>query len=491
MNLGVDNPEIGDEIEKRSIVRVAEAFDVVVAGGGVTGLAAAVAAGRLGASVLLVERKNFVGGNAAMGLQVLGTHTITGKRATAGIPGEFLRRLKQAGAATDAILDARVCSFVAVEPAWVKVLAGEMLREAGVRVLLHSGITDVLTSPVDADNATAVNGVVVNGTRGVRSRVVIDTTGDGAVAAMAGAPFELGADNSGKLQPATLIFRMGNVDVCGGRAALLERGHQIVHDDFLESIGVDKRDYAPWAAEFFNANAFRREVQEAIAAGDLPADFPQQRVIWSNLLVPNEAMVLMAKVLGVDASRTEDLSAAETQALAMVPTLVAFMRKYVPGFAAAHLIDVAPQVGVRETRRILGEHVLTEDDVLSGHSFSDSIGLGGYYLDVHPPQGGDKRLDSMRYPLEPYEMPYRMLLPRDIGGLLVAGRCSSATAQAFGAIRVIPSCMVQGEAAGTAAALCARVEMAPGELAIESLQRTLRDQGVYLHAGEVDKQLSF
>jgi len=119
MHLGVDNPEIGDEIEKRSIVRVAEAFDVVVAGGGVTGLAAAVAAGRLGASVLLVERKNFVGGNAAMGLQVLGTHTITGKRATAGIPGELLRRLKQAGAATDAFLDARVPSFVAVKPAWV------------------------------------------------------------------------------------------------------------------------------------------------------------------------------------------------------------------------------------------------------------------------------------------------------------------------------------------------------------------------------------
>ena len=476
---------VGSRIENRVDVTITEEFDVVVAGGGVTGFAAAVVAGRLGARVLLVERKNFVGGNAAMGLQLLGTHTITGKRATAGVVGEFLRRLKAVGGASDAILDARVCSLVAVEPALVKLLAGKMLREASVKVLLHSGITNVL-----CDDGR-VCGVVVNGTRGIRSKVVVDTSGDGTVAAMAGAPFELGQEGSGLLQPVTLIFRMGNVDVKAGHRALLERGHQIVNEPFLESIGINKTDYAPWKADYFNANAFRDEVKEAIAGGDLPADFPQQRVIWSNLLVPNEAMLLMAKVLGVDASKTEELSEAESRAMEMVPVLVAFMRKYVPGFENAHLIDVSPQIGIRETRRIKGEYTLTEEDILNGVNFPDSIGLGAYYLDVHPPQGGDKTLESMRYPLEPFEMPYRCLLPEQLDGLLVAGRCSSASSQAFGAVRVIPSCMVQGEAAGTAAGLCAKAGTRPKDLAPETLQETLRRQGVFLRADQTDTSLVF
>ena len=135
---------LGRKIEKKLQVRIDDKYDVVVAGGGVTGLIAALAASRLGARVLLVERKNFIGGNAAMGLQILGSHTTTGIRATAGIPGEFLRRLKALGAASDAVRDARVCSLIAVEPAWVKILALQMLEEAGVDVWLHSSITDAL-----------------------------------------------------------------------------------------------------------------------------------------------------------------------------------------------------------------------------------------------------------------------------------------------------------------------------------------------------------
>lgn len=196
-----------------------------------------------------------------------------------------------------------------------------MLAEAGVEVLLHSGITDVV-----CDEKTVL-GVVLNGARGIRCQVVVDTTGDGTLAALAGAPFELGNENDGWLQPATLIFRMGNVDVGRGRQALLDTGKQIFHEEFFAALGVSRSEYAPWGSEYFNANAFRKEVEEAIRAGDLPPDFPQQRVIWSNLLVPNEAMVLMAKVIGVDASRTEELSAAESRALALVPTLVAFMPK--------------------------------------------------------------------------------------------------------------------------------------------------------------------
>jgi hypothetical protein len=284
---------------------------------------------------------------------------------------------------------------------------------------------------------------------------------------------------------------MGNVDVSKGHRALLEAGHQIIHEDFIKSLGIPKSAYAPWGSEYFNANAFRKEVEEAIRVGDLPPDFPQQRVIWTNLTVPNEAMILMAKVIGIDASKTENLSEAEGRAMALVPVLVKFMRKYIPGFESAHLIDVAPQIGIRETRRIHGEYILNENDILEGHRFPDTIGLGAYYLDVHPPQGGDKTTESMRYPLEPFEMPYRCLLPREIEGVLIAGRCASVTAKAFGAVRVIPSCMVQGQGAGSAAALCARLAVTPKDLSVETLQESLRDQGVFLHPEDSDTRLVF
>ena len=477
--------EVGQKIEKKHEIRVVDEYDVVVAGGGVAGFAAAVAAGRFGAKVLLVERKNFIGGNAAMGLQILGTHTITGKRASAGIVGEFLRRLKAMGAASDAVRDARICSFVTVEPAWVKVLSQEMLEEAKVRVLLHSGVTDVIC------RGKSVQGVVVNGIKGIRCKVVVDTTGDGIIAAMAGAPFILGDESDGWLQPASLIFRMGNVNVENGRKALIEFGHQIINEEFINSLGVPKSEFSPWASEYFNCNAYRKEVSEAIRVGDLPADFPQQRVIWYSLIVPNEAIVLMAKVIGFDASQTEQLSEAEQRAMKMVPVLVAFMRKYIPGFESAHLIDVAPQIGIRETRRIIGEYVLEGNDILEGRRFLDNIGLGAYYTDIHPPRGGDKTIESMKYPLETYEMPYRCLLPKEVDQVLIAGRCSSATAEAFGAVRVIPSCMVQGQAAGSAAALCARSGITPKEISIDALQDSLRDQNVFLHPEDSDTKLVF
>ena len=135
---------------------------------------------------------------------------------------------------------------------------------------------------------------------------------------------------------------MGNVDVERGRQALISMGQPIIHSRFIESLGIPRSQFSPWGSSYFSANAFRQEVEQARQAGDLPANSPQQRVIWSNLLVPGEAMVLMAKVIGFDASRSQQFCQAERAALRLVPTLVAFLRKYIPGFEESHLIDVAP-----------------------------------------------------------------------------------------------------------------------------------------------------
>lgn len=464
---------------------VSGSYDVVVAGGGAAGLVAAVAAGRHGARTLLVEPRSYVGGNAAVGQQILGTHTITGLRAVNGLPAEFLRRLKGLGAASDAILDARICAIVAVEPVWVKILALEMLAEAGVHVLLHSRVTDVIC------DGSAVCGLVMDDKRVVGCQVAIDATGDGLVGMAAGVPHELGAGNNGLVQPATLAFRMGNVDVRRGHRQLLERGHQIFHEQFVKSLSIPVESFSPWSGSFFNANVFRQEVLAAIQDGTLPADFPQHRVIWWNLPAPGEAMVSMAKVTGFDCTKPDQVSAAEQEALRLVPVLVSFLRKRIPGFEQAHLIDVAPQLGVREARRLLGDYLLTEQDVLAGAQFDDNIGLGAYYLDVHPPQGGDKTVDSMQYPLSPYGIPYRCLLPRGVDNLLVAGRCASVTARAFGSTRVIATCMVQGQAAGTAAAISANLGLTPRSVPIADIQSSLRRSGVFVAAGDADESLVF
>jgi len=474
---------IGQHMLQHVDIRLVDRCDVIVAGAGVAGLAAALTAARSGADVMLIEPKNFVGGHAAMGLPMLGTHTITGIRATAGIVEEFLSRLKEMRAATDVVRDARVCSFAILDPAGVKLTALKMLQEAGVRVLLHSKVTDAIC------HGRTVLGVVVDGIKGLIGKVVIDATGDGTVAALVGAPWELGEGNTGLLQPATLVFRMGNVDVQRGHTALLEMGHQIYHEDFIASLGVPLSVFAPWGSQHFIVNAFRKEVQDAIEVGDLSADYPQQRVIWWNAIAPNEAFVLMAKVTGYNGSETEQMSAAEQKSLSMVPGLIAFMRKYIPGFEHAHLIEMAPQIGIRETRRILGDYVLNERDILEGAYFEDSVGLGAYYLDVHPPQGGDKTVESMQYPLEPFQIPYRCLVPRGVEGILVAGRCSSVTSRAFGATRVISCCMVQGQAAGAASAICADLNCPPRQVPSGALQSLLRSQGVFLYPEDTDDKL--
>ena len=459
--------------------------DVLVVGGGVAGVSAALAAARTGARTVLVERRNFVGGNAAMGLPLLGFHSITGKRGAAGLAEELVSRLKHYQAATDAIADARICSFVVVEPGWVKVVAFQMLERAGVEVLFHSVVTGVL-----ADGGP-VRGVVVNGRRALHCKTVVDASGDGVIAAMAAAPFEIGDANDGWAQPSTLIMRLGGADTERARRAIIETDQQIVNDAFLESIGLDKRRTSPWASPYYYCNGFRAEVAQAKADGVLPPDFAQARAIFANLLAPGEVIASMAKVVGRNAAADQGISDAEADASRLVAPIMEFFTRYLPGFENCHLIDLAPQIGVRETRRIIGEHVLSDTEILAGARFRDSIGLGTYYLDVHPPRGGDKTIESMQYPLEPFELPYRMLLPRDVEGLVLAGRCAAANQRAFGSVRVSVTCMVMGQAAGTAAALAAKSGSTPRQTDLDELQGRLVEAGALLHPEQADERFDF
>lgn len=467
-------------LQSTSAIPVSGECDVLVAGGGIAGFAAAVASARGGARTVLVEPRNAIGGNAAQGLHLLGFHTINGLRAAAGIAEELVGRLKHYGAATDIVPDCRICSFAVVEPGWLKIIAFQMLESSGVDVQFHTAVTDVL---MDGER---IRGAVLNGKRAILCRSVVDATGDGTVAALADAPFEVGADNDGWPQPSSLFMRIGGVDVERCRKVIVEEEQQVFHREFLASQGIDHTGMAPYREGPYNANAFLDRVVKAKEDGVLPKTMVQERVIFETLIPPGEVIALQAKVIGKNAADERQLSLAQAEATRQVIPVMNFFKRYIPGFESSHLIDIAPFLGVRETRRVLGDHFLTDVDILSDTRFDDAIGLGAYYLDVHPPRGGDKTVDSMQYPLEPYQLPYRMLLPRNVEGLLITGRCVSCNQRAFGAIRIIPTCMVLGQAAGTAAAIAATNRTTPRDIDVAKLQQTLDESGALLRPGQAD-----
>ncbi len=249
---GID-VKTGSSLDYASSAVVCGDYDVIVVGGGIAGVAAAVSAARNGARTAVIEPRNFVGGNAAIGLQLLGGHTITGLRSAAGLAEEFLRRLKFFGGATDMVPDSRVCSVAPVEPGWAKIVSFQMLDNAGVDLHFHSAVSHLLM------DGNRVRGIVVNGRRAYTAKIVVDTSGDAVIAAMAGAPFEIGTGNDGWAQPSTLMVRVGAVDTERAHREIVERDLQVIHREFLEAHNIDYRRMAPWIGPHYNCNAFVEE----------------------------------------------------------------------------------------------------------------------------------------------------------------------------------------------------------------------------------------
>lgn len=410
--------------------------DVLVAGGGCAGFGAAVAAARTGARTLMVERAGFVGGILTSvgnpwydGIAHLGT----GKVALGGIPFEVLIRLGLATPDTTHLDH----PFLPLDPERFKHLADRMLEEQSERldVLFHTVVADVI-----ADDGR-VTGVVIANKAGlslVRPRVTIDATGDADVAAWAGAPTELELP----LQPMTLHFRVGNVT----RSDELTARMRAVVEDLHERGEV--------GLYFFHADH---------------EDFAH---------APDELVFNLTRIPG-NGTDPVALTAAEMAGRKDAATLVAAWRERVPEFRDAYLITSGPYVGVRETRRIIGDYRLTEDDVRASARFDDAVVKGCFYIDIHPHDRAGLH-DYDAYTPEPYDIPFRTLLPRGWDDLLVAGRCHSATRRAAGSSRVTATAMGMGQAAGTAAALAVARRIGVRELDVHDLRSTLTDSGVLL-----------
>ena len=430
-------------------------YDVLVAGAGITGIIAAIAARRQGANILLMESTGFLGG------------VLTGGRLTKphgpvneGLLREMMERAAQRGGANlthhlvpwgefNAVLDPEVMQRVILE----------MLVEEGVQILLHSQIIDVVTS----DRVRGVEFVAKSGRQLALAQATIDATGDGDVAAMAGAQFHLGRPADGKTQPISAYVRLINVDT--PTLARYIRDHP---DDFSEVVipehpGSQREDYVLNLL----VTGFGALIQQAKSNGDWA--LPKAYVSLKTGLIPGEVNLNATRFHG-DGLDERVLTAAEIELRKQAYQVVDFFKKYVPGFEKAQLLEIAPKLGVRETRRIVGDYMLTGEEVRSERRFPDSVALSRSGLDIHEPGGEGGLKQSIG---AGYGVPYRCLLPAGVEGLLVAGRCISVDETAFGSTRNVPTCAQTGEAAGIAAALASRAGLTPRRLGAAPVQAVL------------------
>lgn len=421
--------------------------DVLVLGGGPAGLGAAIAAARMGARTLLVERYGFLGGNATAGLveSIGGAFSRSGDWVVGGVTKEIIERAVKAGAAVErpsidlGYRRQEAWNSVFIDSELFKYVLDEIVGESNVEVLLHS----MAVAPLI--DGKKINGVIVenkSGRQAILSQVVVDATGDGDMAARAGAPFEKGRKEDGLTMPMCTSFRVGN---------------------------AYRKPYDP--------EEVHRLMEEMRKKGALPLHRTSVGYLGIRDGVISEVAVTM--LIG-DITDVEDLTRCEIQGRRDAMRLLKFWKQHLPGYEDAYLLAFAPQIGTRESRRILGGYVLTGDDVRRRRKFKDGIALGSWPIDVHNPSGKGSR-DDTNEPLHGiYEIPYRCLVPQGIDGLLVAGRCISVTREALGSTRVMATCMAIGEGAGTAAALAANEESKPRVIDTQRLRRTLSEHGTTL-----------
>ena len=423
---------------------MSDRFDVVVIGSGSAGSSAAITAGRLGARTLLVDRLAFMGGTSTAVLDTFYAFYTPGERpqrVVGGLGWEVVGRLTADGLAFERANTYGAGTGVTYDMEALKVLWERLAEDAGVDLLLHTWATGVR---VDGDgHLRAIRLWNKGGERWVEAPVFIDASGDADVAAMAGVPHDSPKDGQ-TVQSLSTLFKLANVDIDRARA-------------------VPKQDL--WA-------------RMAEAAGSGEYALPRVEGSWHRTPHEGVALIHMTRIPNVDATDPEQLTRAEIDGRRQVQEYHRFLRDRVPGFERSVLVATSPSIGVRESRRVHGDYRLTRDDVLGGRRFADEIALCGAPIEDHH-AGGDTDWQYVGA-AGVYGIPYRSLVPLDVEGLLVAGRCFSATHDAHASARSMATCMAMGEAAGTAAVLAAAGGLTPRAVPVETLRERLAAAGVLL-----------
>jgi hypothetical protein len=411
-----------------------DVIGVLVVGAGSAGSTAAIAAARTGASTLLVDRFGFLGGTSTAVLDTFYAFYTPGakpRKVVSGIPDDVVGRLTERGMAFERPNTYGAGTGITYDPESLKRVWDELVLESGARTLLHAFVFAV---QVEAGRVVSVDVATKGGVRRLRPSVVVDASGDADVSALAGAPFEAPGDN---VQSLSTVFRVANVDVARAEA---------VPKQELWSLMREARDSGRYGLTRIEGSVHRT---------------PHEGVM----------MALMTRVRSIDATDADQLSSAEREGRRQAHEYFRFLRECVPGYERAVLVSTSPAIGVRESRRIIGEHVLTADEILAAARFDDQIAQCGAPIEEHH-AGEDTRWVYLEDGAT-YGIPFRALQPQGLDNVLVAGRCFSATHDAHASARSMGTCMAMGQAAGTAAALSGE----PKRLAAGTLRARLSEDG--------------
>lgn len=441
--------------------------DVLVIGGGVAGIAAAVCAARQGAKVILAERDGCLGGTASVGLvgPFMSAYDPEGnKQVVRGFLEEFISRMVEKGGAIhpsqcmggDGYSAFRIRGHKGVtpfDPECLKVTAEEFCEEAGVKIMYH-----LLFASCDCENGKVNNAYfsTKNGIYQIHAKTYVDCTGDADLAFAAGVPTVYGDDN-GRTQVSSLFFLIDNVD----RDAIAE----------FEQKHPENTD--------MRGRYFEDVIEQLQKEGKFPCGrcrasaFESLNGVWRvNMTQFDEKAFLLDP---------EDVTRAEIECRRQIQPLIQFFKDYVPGFQNIRLLQSSQSLGIRESRRIVGDYTLTMDDMAAGRAFDDGICTVGSAVDFHGSSKRDGSYDGAYHPCssESTQIPYRSLIPQNVENMLVAGRCLSADQMAHSAVRVMPPCFAMGQAAGTAAAMAAAENIPVRNVAIAALRARLIQNGVY------------
>jgi hypothetical protein len=425
-------------------------YDVVVVGGGPSGIAAAAAAASHGCRTLLIERYGFLGGmgTAAGVTNFFGLYAnVYGeiRQVVHGICDELLERIDRLGGLNEPHIVFNKTKARAYDTAIYKCAAYQLLLAKGVDVLFHALAVGVVMKPDGEIGSLLVE--TKSGRRAVLGKIFIDCSGDADLAKWAGAPFAMG-DDAGNLLYPTMTFRVNGV--------------------------------APAAA----GDAWRTIRPLMARAMERGRSLPGTHAVLRPQRNPIEWRVNVTKVKNPDGRAVNgcdalELSAGEIEGRRQAIEFFDFLRQDVPGFRDAYIVDIPPQLGVRETRRIVGEYQVSGDDIMSFRQFDDSIGVNGLPIDNYIAESTGWEWPDPSSSIGTFDLPYRMLLPMAVSNLLVAGRCASTTHEGQSATRASGACFVMGQAAGTAASLAVANNISPARIAAATLRPILERDGVY------------
>jgi len=429
--------------EKREIPVVRE-VDVLVLGAGPAGVSAAVCAAYEGAATALIEQTGDVGGIATAGLMSHWTGHTEG-----GFYEEILKRSAENRENDRASFNGRVSHII--NPEKLKTVLLKMLSEAGVYLRLYSFASEAVME------GNAIKGVIIeskSGREAILAKIVIDATGDGDIAARAGVPYYKGRESDGKMQPATIMFKVAGVDV--------ERG--VFPEGFEETFQIPAGD-----------------IQEL---GRKHISKPAGHVLLYKTTLPGVVTCNMTNCIDIDGTNAEDLTKATMVCREQMDEIVSFFREFVPGFEKCYVISSASLVGIRETRHFKGEETITEQDILEARVFDNwVVTKASFNFDVHNLTGSgldetgcQKRFEQTKG----YTIPYGCFVPLKIDNLFLAGRNISGTHMAHSNFRVMPICANMGQAVGIAAAMCAVDGVIPRRLYVKRVQSRLMELGVSL-----------